>query len=229
MSARDEIFGAIRRSLGVTGKEAPRRRTVADRLASHPAGIVPKRGQLPPAARVDLFATMATDAAATVARVPALGEIPAAVAAFLREHGLPPAVRRGEDALLASLPWEREPTLNVSAQATPENAPTSISHAFAAAAETGTLALTSGPDNPTALNFLPDNHIVVLATKDIAGDYEGVWQRLREKFGAGLLPRTVNLITGPSRSADIEQTLILGAHGPRRLHVIVVEEAAGMD
>ena len=82
--------------------------------------------------------------------------------------------------------------------------------------------LTSGPDNPTTLNFLPDTHIVVVDAKDIAGDYEAVWQRLRERFGAGLMPRTVNLITGPSRSADIAQILILGAHGPRRLHVLIV-------
>jgi L-lactate dehydrogenase complex protein LldG len=98
----------------------------------------------------------------------------------------------------------------------------SVSHAFAGVAETGTLVLTSGRDNPTTLNFLPDNHIVVVEAKDVVGDYETVWQRLRERFGTGNLPRTVNMITGPSRSADIEQTLILGAHGPRRLHVIIV-------
>jgi len=101
----------------------------------------------------------------------------------------------------------------------------SVSRAFAGVAETGTLVLTSGADNPTSLNFLPDNHIVVIDAKDVAGDYEAVWPRLREKFG-DLMPRVVNLITGPSRSADIEQTLILGAHGPRRLHVIVVGEAS---
>jgi L-lactate dehydrogenase complex protein LldG len=223
VSGRDVVFAAIRRSLGVTGKEAPRRRSVADRLATHPAGVIPKRGQLPPAARLDLFAQMVTAAAATMVRVPAITDIPAAVTGFLREHNLPLAVRRGDDALLASVPWAEAAMLHVSPQATADNALTAISRAFAAAAETGTLVLTSGPDNPTSLNFLPDNHIVVLAAKDIAGDYETVWQRLREKFAA--LPRTVNLITGPSRSADIEQTLILGAHGPRRLHVIVVGEA----
>jgi L-lactate dehydrogenase complex protein LldG len=91
-------------------------------------------------------------------------------------------------------------------------------------AESGTLVLVSGEDNPTTLNFLPDTHIVVVSADDVAGDYETVWQRIREQYGAGTMPRTVNLITGPSRSADIEQTLILGAHGPRRLHVIVVGE-----
>ena len=86
--------------------------------------------------------------------------------------------------------------------------------------------MASGPDNPTTLNFLPDTHIVVVDAKDIAGDYETVWARVRETFGIDALPRAINMITGPSRSADIAQILILGAHGPRRLHVLVVGEAA---
>ncbi len=99
---------------------------------------------------------------------------------------------------------------------------TAVSHAFAAVAESGTLVLLSGPDNPTTLNFLPDHHLVVVDAKDIAGDYETVWDRLREVYGVGGMPRTVNFITGPSRSGDIEQVHLLGAHGPRSLHVLVV-------
>jgi L-lactate dehydrogenase complex protein LldG len=135
--------------------------------------------------------------------------------------------RRGADSRLAALPWERAGTLEMSTAPSGGNALSSVSHAFGAVAETGTLVLASGPDNPTSLNFLPDNHIVVVDAKDVAGDYETVWRRLREKFGDGIMPRALNLITGPSRSADIEQTLILGAHGPRRLHVILVGAPSG--
>jgi len=131
-------------------------------------------------------------------------------------------VKRGADQRLAALPWERERTLDVSSGPSDGKDLVAVSHAFGAVAESGTLMLISGPDNPTTLNFLPDSHIVVLDAKDVAGDYETLWRRLREKFGDGTMPRTINLITGPSRSADIEQTLILGAHGPRRLHVMVV-------
>jgi L-lactate dehydrogenase complex protein LldG len=226
MSARDQIFGSIRRSLGVTGNEAPRRKEVADRIASHPGGIIPARGQGSPQQRLDLFVRMVELAAGSVARVGALDEVPGEVADFLRQHNLPPAVRRGPAPLLAGLPWERAGTLDVST-ALDAGMLSSVSHAFAGVAETGTLVLTSGADNPTSLNFLPDNHIVVVEAKDVAGDYEAIWPRLREKFGEGLMPRVVNLITGPSRSADIEQTLILGAHGPRRLHVIVVGDPPG--
>ena len=67
-------------------------------------------------------------------------------------------------------------------------------------AETGSLVMISGSENPSTLNFLPDNHIIVVSAKDIAGDYESVWTKIRYTFGKGGMPRTVNWITGPSRS-----------------------------
>ena len=221
-SPRDIVLASIRRSLAVSGHEAPRRNAAADRLADHPAGVVPARGQIGSAERLALFAKMAEFASATVEMIADVVDAPSAIAGFLRRYNLPMQVRRGEDARLAAFPWEREGTLEVTAGVSDGAQLASVSHAFAAVAETGTLVLTSGRDNPTTLNFLPDNHIVVVDAKDVAGDFETVWQRLREKYGEGVMPRTVNMITGPSRSADIEQTLILGAHGPRRLHVIVV-------
>jgi L-lactate dehydrogenase complex protein LldG len=222
MTARDLILGSIRRSLGVTGNEAPRRLAVEVRLAEHPRGVVPARGALPSAERLDLFTRMVEGAAGTVERLAEPAEIPAAVAAFLRRHNLPPAIRHGADPRLVELPWDRAATLTVSRGPSDGSDAAALSHAFAAVAETGTLVLVSGADNPTTLNFLSDAHIVVVDAADIAGDYETVVARLRQSFGAGRLPRTVNMITGPSRSADIEQTLILGAHGPRKLHVIVL-------
>jgi L-lactate dehydrogenase complex protein LldG len=97
-----------------------------------------------------------------------------------------------------------------------------VSVAFAGIAESGTLALVSGADNPTTLSFLSDNHIVVLSRDGILADYESVFAKLRGAYGKGGAPRTLNFITGPSRSADIEQTLLLGAHGPRRMHIVIV-------
>jgi L-lactate dehydrogenase complex protein LldG len=221
VSARDLMLSSIRTALGVTGTEAPRRKVVADRLREHPSGVVPRRGQLAPGERITLFADMVTAAAGSVTRVRADGEIPTAIAEFLRRHNLPLSVRRGDDSRLAAFPWEREQTLEVTVGASDGHQLASVSHAFAAVAETGTLVLTSGPDNPTTLNFLPDNHIVVIDANDVAADFESVLARLRARYGERRLPRVVNMITGPSRSADIEQTLILGAHGPRRLHVII--------
>jgi L-lactate dehydrogenase complex protein LldG len=224
MTARDLIFATIRQSLGVTGTEAPRRAAVAARLAGHPRGVVPARGQLPPRERVDLFARMVEAASGTIARVGVAADVPAAVAHFLRGLNLPLRVRLGDDPRLAALPWGNAPALEVSRGPSDGHDLAAVSHAFAGIAETGTVVLTSGPDNPTTLNFLPDVHVVVIDAGAVAADFETVMEDLRDRYGVGTLPRTVNMITGPSRSADIEQTLLLGAHGPRKLHVIAVGE-----
>ncbi len=225
-SSRDTVLASVRRALGVTSKEAPRRQEVADRLAGHPAGVVPARGQLPPAERLALFTEMVLAAAATLDHLPSDAEVPGAIAAYLRARNLPATLLRGADERLAALPWAGEPQLDVWIGPSDGRQLAGLSHAFAGIAESGTLVLLSGQDNPTTLNFLPDHHLVLIDARDVAGDYETVWNRIRARFAPGTLPRTVNMVTGPSRSADIEQTLLLGAHGPRSLHVLLVGEAA---
>ena len=221
MSSRAAVFASIRRSLGVTGDEATRRFEVETRLEQAPPGIVPKRGQGDVSARVATFKAEAERAQASVTEVREWADAPAEIARYLRESNCPATLRMGDDPRLAGMPWS-ETTLEVLRGPSDGHDLNAVSAAFAGIAETGTLALVSGPDNPTTLNFLPDNHIIVVEAKDIVADYETMWTALRARFGKGVMPRTVNWVTGPSRSADIEQTLLLGAHGPRRLHVIVV-------
>jgi len=223
MSARDDILANIRASLGVTGAEAPRRLAVKERLAQAPEGIVPARGQGDAAARAATFKAEAERAQASVAEVQSAAEVPAAIARYLRDANLPASVRMGEDERLAAMPWS-ETALDISRGASDGHDSSGVSAAFAGIAESGTLALCSGAANPTTINFLPDTHVVVLFARDIVADYESVWRALRARYGKGAMPRTLNLITGPSRSADIEQTLLLGAHGPRRLHIVMVRE-----
>ncbi len=221
MSGREAVFGKIHRALGVSGEETSRNAAVDNRLRTHPRGIVPARGDLAPAERLALFVKLAETASASVARVANAADVPAAVADLLRQRNLPATVRMGEDRRLAAMPWDRT---QIAVERGPSHGDDAVSvgHAFAAVAESGSLVMTSGADNPTTLNFLPETAIVVLDAGDIAGDYETVWDRLRAADGTGGLPRTVNWITGPSRSGDIEQILLLGAHGPRNLHIIVV-------
>jgi L-lactate dehydrogenase complex protein LldG len=222
--SREGILNSIRRSLAVTGAEDSRRKTVAERIAAHRPNLIPERGKGDSAHRLTLFAEMAEEVSATVQRVKNLDALPSAIQGFLRAHNLPQAIRHGADPLIEALPWQDAPTLERRrGRAVPADE-TSLSHAFAGVAETGTLILHSGPDNPTTLNFLPDNHIVILSAEDIGSTYEDVWDRLRRKFGERNLPRTVNMITGPSRTGDVEQTIELGAHGPRRLHILIVEK-----
>ncbi len=220
MNARDAVLASIRRSLGVTGAEAPRRFEVERRLAEAPAGIVPQRGQGDSAARVATFKAEAERAQATVAEVDTLADAPAEVARFLRASNAPATLRMGADPRLAAMPWDGT-ALDIADGASDGHDANAVAMALAGIAETGTVALVSGADNPTTLNFLPDNHIVVVKREDVVADYEAALARLRAGYGKGGAPRTVNFVTGPSRSADIEQTLLLGAHGPRRLHIVI--------
>lgn len=221
-TSRDTILSSIRRSLHVKGDERIRASIIEDRLDRSPKGVVPARGQLDAAGKLALFIEKAEGVQATVTRVATAKDVPAEVARYLREANLPAAIRMGDDTRLSAMPW-KETALDITHGRSNGLDLSAISHAESAVAETGTLALFSGHENPTTLNFLPDNHLVVLNAADIAGDLESVWVRLRKKFGKGTMPRTVNFITGPSRSGDIEQTILLGAHGPRALHIVVVE------
>jgi L-lactate dehydrogenase complex protein LldG len=96
-----------------------------------------------------------------------------------------------------------------------------LSRALVAAAETGTL-FSSRRRQPATLAFLPEVHLILIGAGDVVGSYEEAFDRLRAIHGEGALPRTVNLISGPSRTADIEQTIVRGAHGPKRLHVLIL-------
>ena len=228
MNSREAILGDLRQKLnrgadgsadGGAGAQA-----VAERLSAHRRNLIPQRGQLDRAGRIDLFEDYAAGADATVARVTSAEAVPAAVADFLKAHNLPANLVRAPDADLDAIPWSSHPILTLEARKAEEPDAASVTAAFGAVAETGTLVLVSGDDSPTTLNFLPENHIVVLWADRISGDYEAQWSALRDRYGEGALPRTVNLVTGPSRSADIEQTIQLGAHGPRRLHIVIVDE-----
>ena len=183
---------------------------------------MPARGQGDAAARIATFKAEAERAAASDRRrSPSAADVPVEIARFLREGNLPATLRMGDDPRLAAMPWAAT-TLEVAHGPSDGHDLNAVSAAFAAVAETGTLALVSGADNPTTLNFLPDNHFAVVFADDVVGDFESVFARAARRYGDGAMPRTLNFITGPSRSADIEQTLLFGAHGPRRLHIVMV-------
>jgi len=218
--SRDSVLGALRGAVRRDGDDAAARQAVESRLQRHPRGTVPARCDRDREVLAGLFVEQATAVDATVARVTGPADVPAAVADYLKAGNLPSTVRMAPDEALDSYPWGRVPTLEIErGRARPEDAAT-VTGAFAAVAETGTLMLASGPDSPTTLNFLPEAHIVVLHKDRLVGAYEEAWDRLR---ATGRMPRAVNLVTGPSRTADIEQTLQLGIHGPRRLHIVLVE------
>jgi L-lactate dehydrogenase complex protein LldG len=225
-TARERILGAVQRGLKRGPLDAAARADCEARLAAHAPGLIPARGRLAGEALLELFAAQAKKVAASVERLASLEEVPGAVARYLKANNLPAAIRVAPAPMLAQLDWSKEPLVEVSAGASDGSHRVGLSPAFAGVAETATLMMVSGPEAPTTLNFLPDHHLVVLPRSRLMGDYEAAWSRLRASYGEGAMPRAVNLVTGPSRSADIGHVPQLGAHGPRRLHILVIDDEA---
>jgi len=224
-STREQVLGAIRRSLKRPASNGAE--SVERRLAERPEGPPVQRARLPHDAMVSLFIEKLESVQASVTRVAAPEDLPEAVADYLKRHNLPSALRLAPDPELTNLPWkEKAPLLSVTYSRAEADDAVSLTGCFAGIAETGTLMLLSGPEGPTTLKFLPETHLVVLRESDLVGPIEEAWKRLRARAGESM-PRTVNFITGPSRTGDIEQKIQLGAHGPRRLHVLLLDDRTG--
>jgi L-lactate dehydrogenase complex protein LldG len=217
--ARDAVLERLRRALH-------RHRTGADevraRLAAAAPGLIPARGDLGYEGRIQLFTAEAEAVHATVRRLRRYDALPDAIARYLRERNLPLQLVMASDPLLGELDWSGSMLTARARRARDEDA-VGLTLAFAAIAETGTLMLCSAPETPTTLAFLPETSIVVVAAERVLRAYEDGLRLLYEEQRN--LPRSINFVTGPSRSGDIEQTLQLGAHGPRRLHIVIVDES----
>jgi L-lactate dehydrogenase complex protein LldG len=225
--SREQILASIRRSLKRGRLDRTREAELRERVAMHRRNLVPARAAaLDDSDQVDLFVAMAEEVQTTVVRVGSLAAVPDEVARYLAADNLPAELVLAPDPRLDSIPWDERPLLRIRrGRAEPDDA-VSLTPCFAAIAETGTLMLVSAAGTPTTLNFLPDTHIVVVRGDQVVATYEDGWDRLRSEGG---VPRTVNFITGPSRTGDIEQRIELGAHGPRRLHIVLVDDRQKAD
>jgi L-lactate dehydrogenase complex protein LldG len=218
--ARGNILARIRRAQGRgTTPGAPvspaEQEAIDTWLKARPRGPLPAVGG-------DLVAEFRARAEAmqsTTESVAALADVPVAAARYLAARRLP-AIGCVWPALSA-LDWQGagiavEPRPAVDADLV------GITGAFAGIAETGTLMTVSGPDTPASASLLPETHIAVVAAARIVPHMEDAWALLRAELGQP--PRAVNFISGPSRTGDIEQTIVIGAHGPYRVHIIVTTE-----
>ena len=227
--SREAVLGAIRRGLRRGELSADIQAALRARLAAHPRHLIPARSRVPHADQVALFLANLEREYATAAVVHELQEVPGAVADYLATQNLPSEFVIAPHPELRSIPWADRPLLQQREGRAAASDLVSVQHGYAGIAETGTLMLPSDKSRPTTLNLLADTAIVVLRTARLVGSYEEAWDLLRAEHldeRGGFMPRNVMLVTGPSRSADIESVLELGAHGPRRLHVVLVEEPA---
>jgi len=214
MSSRDDILGRVRASLGRDPDKA--------RFASEAIDAILAARQSGPRPRVDgdlvaRFRTRSEAQSSTTELLTDWNQVPAAVARYLAAAGLPLRVVGWPS--LSGHPW---PTAGISfeGRAAVDGDAVGITGSYCAIAETGTLMLLSGPDAPATVSLLPETHVAVVAASRIVAAMEDAWNLARSELSE--LPRAVNFVSGPSRTGDIEQTIVLGAHGPYRVHVIVV-------
>jgi L-lactate dehydrogenase complex protein LldG len=219
--SRARILNGIRATLDAATDPTLRRRGVTQRLAQPPAHLRPRRAMHAGAERVVQFKRFQSGLGVDVIDVASAEDVPLAIAGYLDGLDLPQRLRRGSDPQLAGLPWESAASLVVDTGAAEDGDAVGLSRAIAGVAETGTLVLASRSGSPVTLGLLPDTHIVVLRVDAIVASYEEACERVLEA-NAGAMPRTLNLVTGASRTGDIGGKIVMGAHGPRRLAVVLV-------
>lgn len=220
-ASRKRILSRIRAAQGRPAQAKDREEELnINYVAQKPIGPQPDVGD----DLVARFIEQSEKLQSSVDQVARLEEVPAAVARYLQSRGL------GHQAVvwnaLAGLDWKAA-GLDVQARAPVRDDPApdmvGITGCFTAIAETGTLALLSGPESPASMALLPETHIAVVPRSRIVAHMEDTFALMRHERGAP--PRALNFISGPSRTGDIEQTIVLGAHGPYRVHLVIVSGA----
>lgn len=217
-AARGRILGRIRSAQGRSGApDRAERQAITDWIAKRSVGPQPTVG----ADRVAHFEAQAARMSSTTERVASMTEVPHAVARYLAAHDLPKQAVCWNT--LGALHWAQA-GLSVQARRPNGDDLVGISGVFVAVAETGTLMMLSGPDTPASMHLLPETHIAIVPIDRVVAHYEDGFALARDERGQ--LPRATNMVSGPSRTGDIEQTIVLGAHGPYRVHVVLVGQEA---
>ncbi|MFN3232381.1 MAG: lactate utilization protein C [Alphaproteobacteria bacterium] len=167
------------------------------------------------------FITRAEAARCTVESVASLESAPAAISTYLRGRNLEGPVRLAPE--LAGRVSVSNAQVGLPVLDQISDGLVVVATCPAAVAETGSVVVTSGEGADARLNYVAETLIMLLPAAGIVSRHEEVWPLLRARMGARL-PRLVSFVTGPSRTADIEQTIEFGAHGARHVHILIVEE-----
>ncbi len=166
------------------------------------------------------FRSAAVAKGVTLVDVPERARLPEEVARALVPAPGRRRTLRVNDPALTSLRWQAA-GIDVLTGTAGADDDAALSRAVAGVAETGTVVLASEPANPALYGFLPVTHLVTLERASILGTFEDTLALLRTLYGRNL-PRTLNFISGASRTGDIGGRIVHGAQGPARLIVFVL-------
>lgn len=215
-AARQAIFSRIRKAQNRPAEPtAAELAQVSNYLSHHEAGPRPEIGS----DTVARFREQALRTSQTVDEVASLTEVPAAVARYIDSIGVPKSAIAWQT--LTTLPWQ-DAGIRVDFRPPVDKDLVGITGCFCAVAETGTLMLLSGAETFASAALLPETHIAIVPVSRVVRSIEDAFALAKQERGE--LPRATNFISGPSRTGDIEQTIVLGAHGPYRVHVILVRD-----
>ncbi|MDC1311998.1 lactate utilization protein C [Burkholderiales bacterium] len=215
MSARENILARIRSANKVGEVSDVIGGSVTDRLTSHPESPMPDLTW----DTNEKFKQRCEDAASTLDEIGQVGDVPEAVNRYLTENNLPTSLVCWPE--FENLTWS-DSNIQVESRSAVGDDKVGLTGSYCAVAETGTLVLLSGQDHHATTSLLPETHIAVVRRDRVVKTMEEAWHLIRSEVGS--LPRQVAFISGPSRTADIEMTLVYGAHGPFRVHVIIVDQ-----
>ncbi|MEA3291409.1 MAG: LUD domain-containing protein [Pseudomonadota bacterium] len=216
MSAREDILNTVRRRLNRRQSlEASLQAALEARLRDSRPGPQPEWSE----EVVARFVAKSEAVHCSVAFVDKMSSVPQAVEEYLAEQQLPRELVAAPHPLLTGLDWL--PETAISWQWAEGRDSVGLSVAYAGIAETGTVALLSSESSPASINFLPSAHIIVLQGERILRQQEDLWVLLRSESMP--MPRALNLVTGPSKTGDVEQTIVYGAHGPSQVHLLIAD------
>lgn len=210
--ARDNILQRIRLA-NKPQEDANARISLNQRMQQHPRGPQPQWQE----DRLTRFTDKAKKSSASISQLDTEQSIVDAVLDYMHEKSLDHKLLRTSTPLLGKLNWPDDVTVELRSAGVDDKV--ALVEAFCAIAETGSIVMCSARETPVSLNYLPDHFLCVVHASAIVDTLEDVWEKIRSQNGS--MPRAVNIITGPSRTADVEQIIQMGAHGPRRVHLLL--------
>ncbi len=217
LGARQKVFADVKRS--IMQQQTALKAAVTAQYQSVHASLAPR--PVVDGILIERLIQKHTAVHGTVAVVSALSEVPDAVSAFLSIHGLPAKMVMSSTEWMLGLDWN--PDWEMECRRTSAEDAAAVTDVVCAVAESGTFVIASSADVSSTQMFLPENHVVIVDAGQIVRHLDDALTVCAERIAASA--RGVHMITGPSKTADVEQTLQYGAHGPRRLHAVIVDSA----